>query len=157
MFQKSVFILLVLTMFVGFSPEIQATSIANFQLNGIAVLPDGGTTKVSGQLSWTPYLGAGGFGVRLDAGVGVLNNTAGTMFLTMHGEGLLSLPLLPKLSLEAGGGVHNWVDNGGFATAITGNLVLSTIGIGDRVFVGYSRLFMGNGAHLLRAGIGFTL
>jgi len=134
---------------------IASFSIMNFQANGILAVIAGGNS-FSGQIAWTPYIGLGPIGVRGDFGVTLLKNSLDDRFLVTNYEALACLSLLPALSVEGGLGFHTWHSNGGTNPAMTLNLVLNLIGI-DRVFVGFSRVFMSSGVNEFRAGIGFTL
>lgn len=131
-------------------------SLLNFQVGGIGVYPSGGSSQYSVQLAWTPYVGLGPIGLRGDFGVAFLKNVVGNRFMAVNTEALLSFSLLPAFSVEAGGGLQNWIDNGGTDLSFSANLVFSTLAMLDRIYVGYSRFFLAPGVNQLRFGIGFT-
>jgi hypothetical protein len=153
-------LLLSLSLLVGaFSatPAKAGVDLLNFQVGLIGAFPSGGSSQYFAQAAWTPYIGAGMIGVRGDFGVTWLKNGIGDRFLAVNTEALLSLGFGPGFSLEAGGGLHNWIDNGGSDVAVSANAVFTAVPGIDRVFVGFSRFFLGSGVNEVRAGIGFNL
>lgn len=133
-------------------------ALLNFQAGGIGVFPSGGTSQFFGQVAWTPYIGLGAIGIRGDLGLTFLKNPlSGSRFMVINTEALLSLGMMPGFSIEAGGGLHNWIDNGGTDLALTANAVFSAVIGLDRIYVGYTRLFLGSGANEFRFGVGFDL
>jgi hypothetical protein len=150
--------LLAIGLFVGAAPKAEAgVQLLNFQAGAIGVFPSGGSSQFFGQVAWTPYLGLGTIGIRGDFGLTFLKDGLGDRFMAINTEALLSLGLLPTFSIEAGGGLHNWVNNGGTAVAISANAVFSTVIGVDRIYVGFSRFFLGDGVNEFRAGLGFDL
>lgn len=144
----------------GFSGQARALgpSILNFQANAIYVDSTVGGSTLSGQIAWTPYLGLGPIGIRGDIGVTVLRqHQLDELYLATNYEALLSLSFLPGFSVEGGGGFHTWHGHGGTDLALTGNLVFTMVPMVDRIFVGFTRCFIGQGSNQIRAGFGFTL
>lgn len=148
-------------------PEANASKVAsifNFQANGIFVFNNaangtiGSSNTFSGQIAWTPILDIGLLAVRGELGFTILKNGLHNTFLASNAEVRLSLPIFPNVAIEGGGGMHTWTDlNGGTNPAITGMVVVGLPGMIDRVFAGYTRVFMTNPANEIRAGIGFEI
>lgn len=134
-------------------------TLLNFQANAIGVFQTVNSNSFSGQVAWTPFVNLGIIGFRGDVGVTFLKNGLRNLFLVSNADALISLTLFPGLSLEGGPGLHTWTDgNGGTNPAATGNIVIRMPGGPiDRIFAGYTRMFLGDGVNEIRAGVGFKL
>lgn len=131
-----------------------------FQVNGLAVLPDVGDKHYSVQGAWIPGVDLGGVGLRGELGATPLKNVLGNTFWQINYEGFLTIPLIPALlTLEGGGGLATVTGTGGTTKPIlSGYLVVSVPGVLNRVYFGFSHLFVsGNPLNQLKLGLGFSL
>ena len=136
--------------------------ILEFSVNGVAATQSSGGNSYSGQAAWNPTIGLGGFDLRGDLGVSLLKSTFDTTFAAFDYQVFLKWGVLPVLSVEGGGGLQTWVNNGGTSPIAGGNLNLEFPGklftLFDRIFVGYSRYFLtGNGTNEFRLGLGIAI
>ena len=135
-------------------------SFMEFQANGIGVTQAAGGNSYSGQLSWNPTVGMGPIALRGDLGLTLLKSTFDSKFTVIDYQLLLKYDLLGPISIEGGGGLETWVNNGGTHLVLSGNLVwgLKFLSIFDRIFAGYSRFFLsGNATNEFKLGVGFSI
>ena len=130
------------------SAGLSPLKLTAFQISG-AMIQNNSPTSYVGHLAWIPSLNLGPIGAHLE--LGVTNN------LTINAEGFLSYSFIPLLSIEAGGGLANWLNTGGSNPSVGGNLVLSIPVFLDRVYVGFSRyLHPTNPSNILKFGVGLS-
>jgi hypothetical protein len=132
--------------------------IFNFQLGAIGVYPSFGSSSWFGQAAWTPSINLGLIGVRGELGFTAPENAAGNRFVATNIEALGQLTLLPMITIEAGGGVHDWMGgNGGSNAALSGGVAISAAGGIDRIYGTVTHLFLGSGVNEYKIGLGFNL
>jgi hypothetical protein len=132
--------------------------ILDFQLGGIGVYPSFGPSSWFGQAAWTPSLNLGIIGIRGELGFTAPENAAGTRFLATNIEGYAQFTLLPFITLEAGGGAHDWTGgNGGTNPALSGGVAVGLGGGIDRIYATVSHIFLNSGVNEYKIGLGFNL
>jgi len=137
-------------------------SFFEFSANGLYASQSAGGNSTSGQVAWNPTMGIGGLAIRGNLGVTYLKSSFDSHFAAFNYQAFLKWGVLPTVSIEGGGGLETWVDNGGSHPIITGDLNFEFPGklfsLFDRNFAGYSRFFLtGNGTNEFRAGVGFSI
>lgn len=140
---------------VGANALSSPLKIFSFQAGGFYGFD--GDKFTSGQIAWTPILELGLIGIRGEVGATHLKNAAKQGFFMTNYEALLRFSLVPALVFEVGGGAQTWHSNGGTAKVLSVGLSIPLLGPIDRVYGGYSRLFMGDGLNELKVGLGFSL
>jgi len=150
--------MILLSFCAALSAEASPLKIFDFQLGAIGVYPTGGGSSWFGQAAWTPTIDLGVIGLRGEAGFTAPKNAIGDRFVATNLEVLGQLMILPMISVEAGGGWHNWMGgNGGSAGALSGGVSIALTAGLDHLYVTYTRLFLGSGVNEFKAGLGFNL
>ncbi|MDH5717804.1 MAG: hypothetical protein OEZ22_09210 [Spirochaetia bacterium] len=94
-------------------------------------------------------------------GLGILLNKKEDYFPLINAEMLIGIILSKKYSLEAGGGMQIWYDNGGINPAFSANFLYypsKQISVINRFFFGYTIVSLENiYTHEIRIGVGIKL
>lgn len=158
----------VLCLFLGLSAADRAlagsdgTQYRNFRLGGVGAFQGSGATySMSGEVAWSPTTHlAGPWGLRGNLSSSVLKSLYDTNFVALNGSAYLTIQPLPFLEVEAGGGLEYWINNGGLAPTVGGNLAvpLHLFGLVNRLYLGASNFFLKSANALeARAGVGFHI
>jgi hypothetical protein len=140
------------------SASASPVKILNFAFGAIGFFPTGGSNTWFAQAAWTPTVDLGFFGIRGEAGFTAPKNALGDRFVATNFELLGQLLMLPKITVEAGGGMHNWMGgNGGTNAALSAGISIGLAAGLDRVYATYSRVFLGSGVNEFKIGLGIDL
>lgn len=147
-----------LAMFCGASyGGISPVKLTNFKIGFSKTSPKIFPSSQSPEFGWTPIFDLGVIALRGDISVLSAKRSESSKFLITSYEALLMLPVLPLLTLEAGGGVQNWHGQGGISPVVTGGLMIRIGDYIDRLYFDFSRVFAKNNeTNELRIGIGLN-
>lgn len=135
--------------------------ILAFRLSQFTVI-QGSNFVASGLATYNPKIKLGFLSVGADLGGSMLKNRNSELFTVLHAQLLAGLHVSDSMAVEVGGGVQNWLENGGTRPVVSGNLVLMPkskfLGFIDEWIVGYSGYLISNlYTHETRLGVGIAL
>jgi hypothetical protein len=136
--------------------------LPSFELNYLNANQGSGDNSSTAQVSWAPlYRFTPMFAVRGNVGVSALRGhnmqNEQMTFAMFDFELLARLYVFGNFDVEAGGGVQNWVQQGGSAGAFTVNFgfhpTVPLLTVLNRFFIGYTNVDQATNVSEFRAGL----
>jgi len=136
---------------------VKPVKLTNFKVGFSKTSPKIFTSSQSPELGWTPIIDLGVVALRGEISLFSAKRSTDSKFMITNYEALLMLPILPLVTIEAGGGLQNWHGQGGISPIATGGLMIRIGEVIDRLYFDLSRVFVkGNETNEFRVGIGLN-
>lgn len=137
--------------------SVNPVKLTNFKVGFSKTNPKTLTSSSSPEVGWTPIIDLKVLALRGDISIFSAKRSESSKFIVTNYEALVMLPLLPLLTIEAGGGMQNWHGQGGISPIATGGLMIRIGEVIDRLYFNYSYVFAkDNETKEFRMGIGLN-
>ncbi len=136
---------------------ISPLKLTNFKVGFSNTTPKAFTNSNSIEIGWSPILDLKVVALRGDLSIFSAKRNPDSKFMITNYEAYLMLPILPLITVEAGGGMQNWHGQGGISPVASAGLMIRIGEVIDRLYFNYSYLFAkDNQTKEIRVGIGLN-